>query len=158
MASQPVFPQWPYRDRSAHLLGVGGSGMRALAEFLSDLNWSLTGDDLDWSRIGDWASSLGIEQCSGGASAVDLTIRSAAIPDAGKGPHSASGEFTYPEMLAELSKATPTIAVAGTHGKTTTAVLLSVAMGMTSRIVGGVARHDSRSGRFNSATKWPVVC
>lgn len=177
MSTQNLFSTWPPAPRSAHLEGVGGSGMRALAEFLSDLGWSLTGRDggedrLDgwaeqngiailkrgeqwdtgqhWNRVGQPNSAIAIHSAaieSFGAAAIDRSLRSGNV----------GRTFSYPEALGEIAAATETVAVAGTHGKTTTSVLLSLALGGISRLAGGVAQHDGRSGYFCPKTAQPVV-
>ena len=141
--------------------------MRALAEFATDLGWALVGSDVERTAVEAWAAQNSIRLTDGlpnsNDSVADVEIRSAAIESpqpqliATDGLERRVLSYTYPEALAELSAATSTIAVAGTHGKTTTSVLLALALGESSRIVGGVGKHDDRSGRYSETNPAPVV-
>lgn len=131
--------------------------MRALAEFLGDLDWVVIGSDADPSGIQNWAMTRSIPiipiesrpKC-------DVVIRSAAVPVEMLSEVPVPN-WTYPEVLSCLSTVTPTLAIAGTHGKTTVATLTAAALGESSRLVGGVGVHDGRSGRFQSSSKSPIV-
>lgn len=149
-----LFSSWPPSVANAHLMGVGGSGMRALAEFLFDHGWSLSGSDREPGALSEWASSLGLRLLDDRNDAsADHVICSAAVPLEAR-PQAA---LAYPRVLSELTRATSTVAVAGTHGKTTTSVLLALALGDVSRIVGGIAHHDGRSGCFRETAQSPIV-
>ena len=143
----------------AVLIGVGGSGMRAAAEFLRDAGTDVIGYDAEASALRDWAAATGVKLADrgeggpfSGGETPDLLIRSAAIPDNDpRVRHAAAAGCptrTYPEWLGDLSRQIPTVCVAGTHGKTTTAALLRTALGECSFLIGGASRGDGRSGRY----------
>lgn len=127
--------------------------MRALAEFLSDAGWQVYGTDLFVDEIEAWAKAFHIQLTACAESEYELSVHSAAVASNELGDAS----IAYPKMLAMLSQAMPTVAVAGTHGKSTTATILSVCLDDSSRVVGAIAKHDRRSGRFNCKSNWPLV-
>lgn len=163
LSRSTLFPSWPPEPRSAHLLGVGGSGVRALAEFLSDLGWSVTGEDSNPDALNQWPAQAGVKLvCGNDANRIaarrsaDVAIRSAAVTDHGFSMDE-DASWTYPQVLAEISHATATVAMAGTHGKTTSATLLACALGNAGRLIGGEHRGDNRHGHWCSSSSEPIV-
>ena len=121
------------RIRRIHLLGIGGSGMGGIAEVLVNLGYEVSGSDLVSNAVTRRLAALGIDILSGHEAAqiqgADVVVASSAIPD--DNPELlAARERRIPvvpraEMLAELMRFRYGIAVAGTHGKTTTTSLLA---------------------------------
>ncbi|MBC7104998.1 MAG: UDP-N-acetylmuramate--L-alanine ligase [Firmicutes bacterium] len=123
-------PRW------AHFIGIGGAGMSGLARVLLELGWRVTGSDLRLSPVTDRLASLGAGIYRGHApenlGACDLVVVSSAIrPD---NPELAAARARgipvhhRGEMLAGLMNPRKGIAVAGTHGKTTTTAMLGVVL------------------------------
>lgn len=119
------------RMRNVHLVGIGGAGMSGIAEVLVNLGFRVSGSDLAESRATRHLESLGARiQYQHDASLVsdaDVLVVSSAIP-ADNPEVAAARAARVPvvpraEMLAELMRFRRGIAVAGTHGKTTTTSL-----------------------------------
>ena len=127
--------------RRIHLLGVAGAGMSGLAKLLHQARpgaasaWKITGSDLRAGvELGELAA-LGIETWSGHhperVATAELVVASSAVPD--NDPELAEARslgipvWRRPELLSALTSAVPTIGASGTHGKTTTTALLTLA-------------------------------
>lgn len=119
--------------RRIHFIGVGGAGMSGIAEVLQNQGYEVSGSDLRESPVTGRLRDLGVKvQIGHGAeniSGVDVVVNSSAIHD--DNPElSAAHEKRIPvvrraEMLGELMRYRYGIAVAGTHGKTTTTSLIA---------------------------------
>ena len=121
------------RTRRIHFVGVGGIGMSGIAEVLNNLGYQVSGSDMREGATTVRLRELGVEVRIGHAEAnVDgahVVVRSSAVPD--HNPEvSAARDAGIPvipraEMLAELMRMKHGVAVAGSHGKTTTTSLLA---------------------------------
>lgn len=125
----------PFKDyKHIHFIGIGGIGVSAIARMFKGQGKEITGSDMSQSEIIDdlvkevMKISVGhnrdnIEE------GTDLVIHTIAIPESN--PEMAYAReagiktMTYPEVLGELSKTMYTIAVSGTHGKTTTTAMIA---------------------------------
>ena len=123
--------------RQIHMVGIGGSGMRGIAEVLLNLGYAVSGSDLQPGSSTLRLTDLGARIFSGHAAAnvrgVDVVVISSAIPDSNPEVQAAR-ELRIPvirraEMLAELMRFKQGIAIAGTHGKTTTTSLVASILG-----------------------------
>ncbi len=121
----------------AHLVGICGSGMKALAEMLSGLGWTVSGSDLQPPPDSlDLLCRKGFQVHRGHAQEyvpgdADLLIYSPAIaafnPERVRAEQMGIPQRSYNEMLGELMKSRIGVSIAGTHGKsTTTAMIASV--------------------------------
>ena len=119
--------------RHIHFVGLGGAGMSGIAEVLFNLGYRISGSDLADSATLRRLEGLGIKTCLGHAAAhidgADAVVTSTAVtPD---NPEVlAAREKKIPVvpralMLAELMRLKQGIAIAGTHGKTTTTSLVA---------------------------------
>ena len=130
----------PLLDLSApmhvHVVGVGGAGMSAIAEVLVSMGHTVSGSDLKASSGLERLAALGVDVRVGHAAdqvgGADLVTRSTAVPD-GTPECRAAIERGIPllsraEVLGAISGLRDTIAVAGTHGKTTTASMLALVL------------------------------
>ncbi|MEM8835428.1 MAG: UDP-N-acetylmuramate--L-alanine ligase [Planctomycetota bacterium] len=128
---------WDVSGRRAHLIGIGGCGMSALARMLRARGAHVAGSDLAESPV---TASLGAEgiaitfdqQAGHLDDSCDLLIASAAVkPDH---PEWLAAEargietLTYPEALGRCMLGRTGVAIAGTHGKSTTAAMLGHAL------------------------------
>lgn len=123
-----------FKDRKLHLVGIGGAGMSGLALAAHELGAKVSGSDRETSSYTDRLEAAGIEVTIGHAAAnlpagADV-VRSTAIAD--DNPEIVAAEqqqlrvMHRSELLAELVETKPkSIAVAGTHGKTTTTAMVS---------------------------------
>lgn len=119
----------PRTDRRAyHLVGIGGSGMSGLAHLLAQQGHQVTGSDMEGSAVTDSLSQRGINVRIGHGlehlpQRIDCLVVSAAIkqdnPQWTWARQRGVPVRKYAELLGELSTQLNTLAVAGTHGKST---------------------------------------
>lgn len=119
------------RIRKIHMVGIGGSGMSGIAEILHNLGYVVSGSDMAESTAVRHLRDLGINVAIGhtmhNLADVHVLVKSTAISDDNE-EVVAARERGIPiipraEMLAELMRLRTGIAIAGTHGKTTTTSL-----------------------------------
>ena len=122
-----------HKVKRIHFVGIGGSGMSGIAEVLLNLGYGVSGSDLAANTATDRLAKLGAKVTIGHAAAnladADAVVVSAAVqPDNPEVAASRSRRIpVVPRalMLAELMRLKQGIAVAGTHGKTTTTSLVA---------------------------------
>ncbi len=116
-----------------HFVGIGGSGMSGIAEVLLNLGYSVQGSDVRASGVTQWLSGLGARVFMGHAAnhvqGADVVVVSGAVarenPEVQAALTARIPVVSRAEMLAELMRFRYSIAVAGSHGKTTTTSLLA---------------------------------
>ncbi len=121
------------RIRRIHFVGVGGVGMGGIAEVLLNMGYQISGTDLRENGITRRLSSLGAKIVVGHDSAnvsdVDVIVTSSAVsktnPEVVAAHENRIPVVPRAEMLAEIMRFRHGIAVAGTHGKTTTTSLVA---------------------------------
>jgi len=126
----------PSRAQRIHVVGVGGAGMSAIATVLATMGHALTGSDLRASAVTDRLAARGIAVSIGhsadnvgGAEVVTASTAVAADnPELVEARRLGLRVLTRAETLAGVASLRRTIAVAGTHGKTTTASMLALAL------------------------------
>jgi UDP-N-acetylmuramate--alanine ligase len=121
------------RIHTIHFVGIGGAGMAGIAEVLLNLGYRVRGSDLKLTAVTDRLRDLGAEVYEGHAAEqlgqADVVVVSSAV--AADNPEvTAAHARRIPvvqraEMLAELMRFRYGIAIAGTHGKTTTTSLIA---------------------------------
>jgi UDP-N-acetylmuramate--alanine ligase len=129
---------WMGRVRRVHFVGVGGVGMSGIAEVLHNLGYLVSGSDLRKSAMTERLAGLGVKILIGHAASnvidVDVVVTSTAIaddnPEITKSRLLGTPLVPRAEMLAELMRFKHGIAVAGTHGKTTTTSLVASLLGV----------------------------
>jgi UDP-N-acetylmuramate--alanine ligase len=123
-----------FAGRRIHLIGIGGSGMRALANMLLERKAIVSGSDnasggaID--RLRQRGADVRIGQCAGNIpEQCDLVVRSAAIHDQNPELLAARARgievIKYSQMLGRLMAEQTGIAIAGTHGKSTTSAMVA---------------------------------
>ncbi len=121
------------RINSIHFVGIGGTGMGGIAEVLLNLGYSVQGSDLKPNAMTEHLAKLGAriafghrEENVGGA---DVVVVSSAVSTSNPEVKAALEQripvVKRAEMLGELMRFRYSIAVAGTHGKTTTTSLVA---------------------------------
>ena len=151
------------RVRRVHFVGIGGAGMSGIAEVLVNLGYEVSGSDLRQSPATERLATLGAtvyeghiaEQVAG----ADVVVRSSAVEESN--PEIASAhERRIPvvaraEMLGELMRYRHGIAIAGTHGKTTTTSLLTAiyqAAGLDPTfVIGGLLESAGANARLGAS-------
>lgn len=120
--------------RHVHFIGIGGIGVSAIARMFQLQGKQVSGSDMSQSEITDDLVRAGMSvsighQADNIDSSVDLVVHTIAIPETNLELSYAHEHgvrvMTYPEVLGELSKTMFTIAIAGTHGKTTTTAMIA---------------------------------
>ncbi|MBN2072080.1 MAG: UDP-N-acetylmuramate--L-alanine ligase [Candidatus Krumholzibacteriota bacterium] len=122
--------------RHIHFVGIGGIGMSGIAEVLLNLDFIVSGSDLQLSQVTDHLESVGATIYEGHSGEnikdADIVVVSSAVPS-GNPEIVAAKENQIPliprsDMLGELMKIRTGIAIAGAHGKTTTTSLAAVVL------------------------------
>lgn len=119
------------RVKHIHFVGIGGSGMCGLAEVLHNLNYTVSGSDQSESAVTRHLAGLGIQVFAGHAAGhiagADVVVTSTAVqqdnPEVAAALAAKVPVIPRALMLAELMRFREGIAIAGTHGKTTTTSL-----------------------------------
>jgi UDP-N-acetylmuramate--alanine ligase len=121
------------RIRKVHFVGIGGAGMSGIADVMNTLGYQVSGSDIASNAVTERLQSLGVKvyntHSAENISNVDVVVTSTAI-DKNNLEVEAAKALRIPvvpraEMLAELMRFSHGIAVAGTHGKTTTTSLVT---------------------------------
>ncbi|MDR2711270.1 MAG: UDP-N-acetylmuramate--L-alanine ligase [Burkholderiales bacterium] len=122
-----------YKVKQLHFVGIGGSGMSGIAEVLVNLGYRVSGSDLSDNAATARLRSLGIEVWQGHAAEhirdADAVVVSTAVaadnPEVVAAQQAGIPVVARALMLAELMRLKRGIAIAGTHGKTTTTSLVA---------------------------------
>ncbi len=149
----------------AHLVGIAGVGMRSLADVLDAAGWQISGSDVNADAL---VGSRYAVQAGHRADAIDhtldLLVHSDAVP-ADNPERCRAGElglptFSYPQMLGRLMESRSGVAIAGTHGKSTTtamaAEILTVA-GLDPTVVFGATPMGATSGGRLGRGRWMLA-
>ena len=146
-----------------HFIGLGGIGISALARYYLSQKCQISGSDLKSSEITDFFQQLRAQIIIGQPSQAnlnlikkaDLVVYSPAIPKTNQEFKEAKKLkkkiLSYPQALGELTKDQYTIAVSGTHGKSTTTALLGwilVKAGLDPTVVVGTKVQDFGDSNF----------
>jgi UDP-N-acetylmuramate--alanine ligase len=125
------------RVRHVHFIGVGGIGMSGLAEILRTLEFDVSGSDLkegeNTHRLKRLVVRVDVGHRAENVGAADVIVYSSAIDE--KNPEIAEARrkgvpvIPRAEMLAELMRVKYGVAIAGSHGKTTTTSLVATILG-----------------------------
>ena len=148
------------RVRRIHMLGIGGSGMAGIAEVLINLGYTVSGTDLKDSaatrRLAALGAQIFIGHAESNAHGADVLVVSTAVK-AGNPELEYARATRIPvvrraEMLAELMRFRHGIAIAGTHGKTTTTSLVAAVLAEggldPTFVVGGKVKSADTNARL----------
>jgi UDP-N-acetylmuramate--alanine ligase len=136
-----------------HFVGIGGIGMSGIAEVLHNLGYAISGSDLADSEITRRLARLGVHYCTGhqaeNVAQADVVVVSSAVTATNVEVVTAKAckipVIPRAEMLAELMRMKYGVAVAGSHGKTTTTSLIATVLAK-----GGLDPTLVIGGRLNS--------
>ncbi len=138
---------------SVHLIGIGGSGLSAIARLLLEAGWQVSGSDRTDTPLARALEATGahifIGHAAENVAGAKLVVRSSAIPDDNPEVKAARAAgipvLKRADFLGQLMKSKVGIAIAGTHGKTTTTAMAAwvwSSLGMDpSFIIGGVSQN-----------------
>ncbi len=143
-----------HKVKNIHFVGIGGSGMSGIAEVLSNLGFGVSGSDLADNATTRRLAGLGISIQTGHAAAhvagADAVVVSTAVKEDNPEVLAARARkvpvVPRAQMLAELMRLKQGVAIAGTHGKTTTTSLVASILAE-----GGMDPTFVIGGRLNAA-------
>ncbi|MBV08642.1 UDP-N-acetylmuramate--L-alanine ligase [Rubinisphaera sp.] len=143
----------------AHLIGISGAGLRSLADYLLDSGWTISGSDQAISStlrshfMARGVSLFDGHHCDNIPLETTVCIHSLAIPELNPEREAASlreiPQFSYVSFLGKLFNEHTGVAIAGTHGKTTTSLILGHLLREADRSVGLIA-----GGKTIGSDKW----
>jgi UDP-N-acetylmuramate--alanine ligase len=157
-----------HKVKKIHFIGIGGSGMSGIAEVLLNLGFEVSGSDLASNAITKRLQGFGATVYQGHASEylsdADVVVVSSAINEANPEIMAARARkvpvIPRAVMLAELMRFKQGIAVAGTHGKTTTTSLIASILAEADMdptfVIGGKLEAASANARLGTG-EWIVV-
>ncbi len=152
-----------------HFIGIGGIGISAIARMMMLEGKEVSGSDRDASEITQELEKQGASIVIGQKAenineGIDLVIYTVAIPDSNpelqKARELGIECITYPQALGIISKDKFTIAVSGTHGKTTTTAMIAkmlIDAGMDPTVIVGSILKDQKSNYIAGKSKYLVV-
>ncbi len=151
-----------------HFVGIGGIGMSGIAEVLLNHGYTIQGSDAKTSKITDRLVSLGAKVFEGqraeNLDGAEVVVISSAIKP-GNAEYDEARRRGLPivrraEMLAELMRLKSNVAVAGTHGKTTTTTMVATLLdagGIDPTVINGGIIHAYGSNARMGQGEWMVV-
>ncbi len=151
-----------------HFVGIGGIGMSGIAEVLLNHGYTVQGSDLKASKITDRLKSLGAiifeGQRADNLEGAEVVVISSAIKPGNPELDAARAKglpvVRRAEMLAELMRLKSNVAVAGTHGKTTTTTMVAALLdegGIDPTVINGGIIHAYGSNARMGQGEWMVV-
>lgn len=147
--------------KKVHFIGIGGIGVSAVARMMLHEGKEVSGSDRDKSEITEMLEQIGIRVCYGQkpeniSAGTDLVVYTVAVmddnPELMKAKEMDIKTITYPEFLGALSKNKYTIAISGTHGKTTTTAMIGKILmdaGLDPTVIVGSLIKDEHGNRTN---------
>ncbi|GHF69367.1 UDP-N-acetylmuramate--L-alanine ligase [Seohaeicola zhoushanensis] len=151
-----------------HFVGIGGIGMSGIAEVLVNHGYSVQGSDLKASKITDRLEKLGarifVGQQAENLEGAEVVVISSAIkrgnPELDEARRRGLPVVRRAEMLAELMRLKSNVAIAGTHGKTTTTTMVATLLdagNFDPTVVNGGIIHAYGSNARMGQGEWMVV-
>ncbi|NBQ50424.1 MAG: UDP-N-acetylmuramate--L-alanine ligase [Marivivens sp.] len=151
-----------------HFVGIGGIGMSGIAEVLVNFGYTVQGSDAKTSKITDRLAGMGVTifegQVAENLNDAQVVVISSAIkpgnPELDEARRRGLPIVRRAEMLAELMRLKSNVAVAGTHGKTTTTTMVSALLdhgNFDPTVVNGGIIHAYGSNARVGEGEWMVV-
>lgn len=151
-----------------HFVGIGGIGMSGIAEVMHNMGYAVQGSDIAEGYVVEGLRSRGINVVVGHAAqnveGVAVVVTSTAVkrdnPEVVAALEARVPVVRRAEMLAELMRLKRTVAVAGTHGKTTTTSMVAALLdagGIDPTVINGGIINSYGSNARLGASEWMVV-
>ena len=151
-----------------HFIGIGGIGMSGIAEVMHNLGYQVQGSDIADGYVIEGLRKRGIKVAIGHDAAnvdgVAVVVTSTAVKRGNPEVEAALAQriplVRRAEMLAELMRLKSTVAIAGTHGKTTTTSLVAALLdagGIDPTVINGGIINNYGSNARLGASDWMVV-
>ena len=151
-----------------HFVGIGGIGMSGIAEVMCNLGYSVQGSDIAEGYVIEGLRKRGIKVMIGHAAEnlgdAAVVVTSTAVrrnnPEVAAALEARIPVVRRAEMLAELMRLKSTVAVAGTHGKTTTTSMIAALLdagGIDPTVINGGIINSYGSNARLGASEWMVV-
>lgn len=151
-----------------HFVGIGGIGMSGIAEVMHNLGYQVQGSDIAESYVVESLRKRGIKVVIGhtpeNVEGVAVVVTSTAVKRTNPEVEAAHANripvVRRAEMLAELMRLKSTVAIAGTHGKTTTTSLVAALLdagGIDPTVINGGIINNYDSNARLGASDWMVV-
>ena len=151
------------RIKRIHFIGIGGTGMCGIAEVLHNQSYEISGSDLRASPVTERLSDTGIQVFIGHSAeyveGCDVVVASTAVDETNP-ELSRAIELRIPvvpraQMLAEIMRFRHGIAIAGTHGKTTTTSMITQILAEANIdptfVVGGLVQTAGTNARLGQS-------
>ena len=148
------------RIKHVHFVGIGGIGMSGIAEVLLNLGYKVTGSDIRMTEITNRLEQLGARifprHAAENVKGAHVVVTSSAVhsdnPEIEEAQHRKIPVIARAEMLAELARLKYAIAVAVTHGKTTTTSMIATVLDRAGHdptvVVGGLLNTIGSNARL----------
>jgi UDP-N-acetylmuramate--alanine ligase len=151
-----------------HFVGIGGIGMSGIAEVMHNLGYTVQGSDIAEGYVVEGLRARGIKVMIGHAAEnlgeAAVVVTSTAVkrdnPEVAAALEARVPVVRRAEMLAELMRLKSTVAVAGTHGKTTTTSMVAALLdagGIDPTVINGGIINSYGSNARLGASEWMVV-
>jgi UDP-N-acetylmuramate--alanine ligase len=154
--------------KHVHLIGIGGAGLSALASLLAERGYQVSGSDQQDSAVTALLRTSGIPVYSGhrpeNVYGADVVVRSSAVRDDNvevlAAKHAGIPVLKRADFLAELLADRDVIAIAGTHGKTTTTAMIAWILTRSgqdpSYLIGGMVTNLGRNARAGNGKAFVI--
>ncbi len=151
-----------YTKIKVHFIGIGGIGVSSLAQYYLKKGHEVSGSDLAASEVTDFLKKKGVTVTIGNSAEhiqgdMDLVVYSPAVkadnPELSKAKELGIDSKSYPEALGQLTKEHFTIAVSGSHGKSTTTAMIGLAMvkaGLDPTVIVGTKLKEFGNSNFRA--------
>ncbi len=164
----PIAKTLPLDVGPIHFVGIGGIGMSGIAEVLHNLGYVVQGSDIADSANTQRLRALGITvhigHAAGNIDSASVVVVSSAVkednPEVVEARNTRVPVVRRAEMLAELMRLKMSVAVAGTHGKTTTTALTAAifeAAGLQPTVINGGIINARGTNAYLGGGEWMVV-